>query len=1267
MKLKKMAAGLMALFLGVTSVPAADVSAAETDGSGTDNKIENDIFWHDTDGNPIYSQGGGIFKFETDGEEKYYWYGVHYQEAEEYYENPLSSKSNNHFVSVTCYSSTDLVNWNFEGDVVTREQLSGTEEMGGEEVQWVGRLGVAYMEESGTYAMFVQHEYADPDNSIDAAGGDTSEDGTTKQVLVLTSDSPVGEFTWNQRINMAEYTGGTSNTGDQTVFTDEDTGKDYLVYSYGRGRGRIFISEIEEQGDGKIGLGEAYKVYQGTGREGNCMFKYNGKYYICASDLYGWNASHAYYLVLDSLEPEYLKSKDVVTNMEVMPGCSDDFCHVTQTGFFYTVRGTEQETVIFCGDRWADFAGNGLGYNQWCPLSFEGDTPYFNSLSSWNLDEETGTWNVAEDNNYAMNGSFDADRVSSSSLAGWTNTVEKGNSPINNTGTRTTGKYALALSDSVDFDCTVSQEIASTDYVDLPDGDYDLKAMVRSSGDFDTLWMYVRNGGITTAYPLDNGYSEWTEVTLANVPVSGGSAEIGFTADGSAGAYCYIDDVRFVRSDAESQNGAISGTITTDVTGRNASVTAVSEDGSRVYTAEIQLDEEENSYVLDTVKPGTYTVSVTAGGSASQEGSREVTVKAGETALNTDFNMKNASGSISGIVTDKLSGEALSGVTVKALKDGNSVAETVTGEDGSFVFETLEEGTYALSFAKTGYQTIENVTVEVRTGENTQADTQSMELTSGTATGLVTDEDGNPVSGAEISFRGCSAKDDTYRYEGKTDENGSFTITDIQEGIYQVIALSGDSVGAVKQNVEIETGKSSTVNLVMPAEEVEVVNGDFEAAYSSKYDIEGWTNEYEVSDSYGSYVTARNGEYYAGRQALSYYSGKAYKGHVYQTVTGLKRGTYYLNVMVQAGVNSSDEFYLYAKDSQGNLLAAENIPTTVNSAWEMIGLEIKVPEDNSQITIGFMGESLAAGTWAHMDNVRIGYTAETEEPDQPLRITADPQDAEGAAGENAVFTVEAEGSGLSYQWQYANAGSSVWRASSLSGNDTPEITVPIASYRDGQKYRCVVTDKDGNSVTSGSAAVKMIIPDGTPVITSQPEDFTGISGETAVFRVEAEGTGLTYQWQYCNEGSNVWRNSSMAGNATSAISVEIASYRDGQKYRCVVTGEEGYSATSEAASIIVGPGEGAPVITEQPASCEGTVGETAVFEVKASGTNLTYQWQYCNANSSVWRASSMEGSTTARVSVPVTAGRDGQKYRCVITSGNGRTAITETAVMTVQK
>lgn len=112
----------------------------------------------------------------------------------------------------------------------------------------------------------------------------------------------------------------------------------------------------------------------------------------------------------------------------------------------------------------------------------------------------------------------------------------------------------------------------------------------------------------------------------------------------------------------------------------------------------------------------------------------------------------------------------------------------------------------------------------------------------------------------------------------------------------------------------------------------------------------------------------------------------------------------------------------------------------------------------------------------------IGANEYTEEEAKELKITANPEDVEGAAGENAVFTVAAEGSGLSYQWQYANAGSSVWRASSMSGSDTPEITVPIASYRDGQKYRCVVTDRDGNSVTSESATITMIIPEDTPVI-----------------------------------------------------------------------------------------------------------------------------------------------------------------------------------------
>ena len=41
----------------------------------------------------------------------------------------------------------------------------------------------------------------------------------------------------------------------------------------------------------------------------------------------------------------------------------------------------------------------------------------------------------------------------------------------------------------------------------------------------------------------------------------------------------------------------------------------------------------------------------------------------------------------------------------------------------------------------------------------------------------------------------------------------------------------------------------------------------------------------------------------------------------------------------------------------------------------------------------------------------------------------------------------------------------------------------------------------------------------------------------------------------------------------------------------------------------------------------------------------------------------MKGNGSSSLSVPVTAARDGQKYRCVITSEKGRTVITEEAVL----
>ena len=516
--------------------------------------ITNDTFWKTTTGSYIYSQGGGIFRFpDSQGVEHYYWYGAKYQEAVDYCPKALAgSKSNvTNFLGVTCYVSDDLVNWTYVRDVLTPSSAGWA--------YWVGRMGVAYIAEAKKYALLTQFN---------------------DHVLVATCATPTGNYARHNEIDMTSMI-GTPNTGDMTVFTDPDTGKSYLCYSYGKGRSKIYLSEIGVCSDGKIGLKDCHQIYKGSGREGDCMFKYKNKYYVCASDLYGWNASNVYYLESSSIYGPYTPTN----SMQKMPGADADYGHVTQTGFFYTVRGSKQETVIYCGDRWAGFAGNGKGYNQWCPISFVDGKPYFNALSQWHLDAETGEWWVGDDNNYVRNHFFNADRVSIPSsnkpsqadLKGWKTTVIKGNkvaiggtdSPVLNASNSkedrqvVTGNYCLNIQDKVDFTRKVSQTVKSTPVVELKDGRYTLKCYVKSGSQFNELYMYAKVGNETRRADMPYSDSKWHEVIIEDLQVSGGQVELGFYADGKANAWCHIDEVSLVRKGDKEDATGISQNLST--------------------------------------------------------------------------------------------------------------------------------------------------------------------------------------------------------------------------------------------------------------------------------------------------------------------------------------------------------------------------------------------------------------------------------------------------------------------------------------------------------------------------------------------------------------------------------------------------------------------------------------------------------------------------------------------------------------------------------
>lgn len=302
--------------------------------------------WRDTDGKPIQAHGGGILYDNG----LYYWFGEN-KDGENYLDESKGFLHRVDVIGISCYSSSDLLNWKNEGLVLSAEKNNPQSDLHPSKV--LERPKVIRNPKTGRYVLFAHVDTADYQYA---------------RIGVAVSDAPGGPY---QYLGSMQPNGHDSR--DMTVFQDED-GAAYLFFSSEWNK-TLRIIKLNDEYLQPTNIETTAFVNQS--REAPAVFKRNGKYFMISSGCTGWDPNQAELAVADSpLGPWTVLGNPCI-------GTDADITFYAQSTFVFPVA-SKKNTLIAMFDRWKKDNLRDSRY-VWLPVTFDGEQVKIGWYDEWTL------------------------------------------------------------------------------------------------------------------------------------------------------------------------------------------------------------------------------------------------------------------------------------------------------------------------------------------------------------------------------------------------------------------------------------------------------------------------------------------------------------------------------------------------------------------------------------------------------------------------------------------------------------------------------------------------------------------------------------------------------------------------------------------------------------------------------------------------------------------------------------------------------------------